>query len=166
MKNLTDNNYSKFLTNERINLSIAALLRHDNDEISKLIKTCPKKYYMQTDNGYVDKMNAFEKINFIATIIIQHYIYKIEITRITMLCNEDIPDIDKIHKNQICELTSIMAAIAEFCKFVGINYEDFIKYTGLKVMYQDFDNLFDKKAAINSNIVDDYFKKLLGLWPI
>lgn len=54
--------YDKFSAKERIQLTLAAIARADEEEVKRLKKSCPRKHYLQTDVAYSDKMENLEKI--------------------------------------------------------------------------------------------------------
>ena len=50
------NLYKRFIPEERINLTLAALVRGDEKEVQRLKKSCPKKQYSLNDAAYSDNM--------------------------------------------------------------------------------------------------------------
>ena len=65
MRNNLTKHYDKFTAKERVNLTIAALVRGDNEEFLKLRDSCPKEYYMLTDahyRNYMDNLNLIRKL--------------------------------------------------------------------------------------------------------
>ncbi len=56
MKNIKPVIYEKLTTRQRIIASVEALARDDEEERLRLVSTCPKKNYHQTDWEYSEKM--------------------------------------------------------------------------------------------------------------
>lgn len=52
--------YESLTPRQRLIASIEALARNDEEEQVRLIKTCPKKAYTQTDAAYADKMTSLQ----------------------------------------------------------------------------------------------------------
>ena len=57
MKQLSNTLYTSLTPEERIIASIEANARGDENEVQKLIKTCPKKNYTSTDRAYSQRMD-------------------------------------------------------------------------------------------------------------
>ncbi len=56
MKNIKPVIYEKLTTRQRVIASVEALARDDEEERLRLVSTCPKKTYHQTDWEYSEKM--------------------------------------------------------------------------------------------------------------
>ena len=57
MKQLADSMYRTLTAEERIIASVEANARDDENEIEKLIQTCPRKNYKSTDRAYSQRMD-------------------------------------------------------------------------------------------------------------
>lgn len=57
MKQLSNTLYTSLTPEERIIASIEANARGDENEVQKLIKTCPKKQYLSSDRAYSQRMD-------------------------------------------------------------------------------------------------------------
>ena len=55
---IKDSAYEKLTTRERIIASMEAVARGDDEEKKRLVRTCPKKHYMQTDAAYSERMET------------------------------------------------------------------------------------------------------------
>lgn len=56
MKDISNSTYENLTISQRIIASIEAMARGDDEEKLRLIKTCPRKTYTQTDAKYGDTM--------------------------------------------------------------------------------------------------------------
>lgn len=50
--------YEKFDMVERVNLTIAALARKDDNEVDRLRRTCPKSQYIAMDHRYTNRLDC------------------------------------------------------------------------------------------------------------
>jgi hypothetical protein len=80
MKNQLEKFYDKFNVDERVNLTLAAMARNDQEEMDKLYRTCPTRNYSQIDFIYIQKMNGLYRIASVFSEICQHFIYKIDLS--------------------------------------------------------------------------------------
>ncbi len=62
MKKINDKLYSELTHLERVQASIAGIVRDDASELSKLSQTCPKVNYKQNHAEYADSMDALLEI--------------------------------------------------------------------------------------------------------
>ena len=61
MKTLNDKLYEKFSIDERLQLTIAALARQDQEEVDKLRNTCEQRTYITHDLRYTGKIKEAER---------------------------------------------------------------------------------------------------------
>ena len=70
--------YENLNLNERIDLSIAALARDDDANLTRLRRTCPRKDYSATDIEYTGKMNMSIRVLTYFVMLTQSYYAELE----------------------------------------------------------------------------------------
>ncbi len=180
MQNLNETSYKQLIPTERFNLALAAFSRGDDEEISRLKRTCPQKNYKMLDRDY------FGKIEGIVWVVTQfseicersyHHIALCEayITMFTFLDaqpqyanNDTKQNLEKFHNeriNHISNLKSSYQALTEFCGENRLNYEHVVKWLIIspELASQHVDYL---KLSIEPNKAFTAFvkQKLFSIW--
>jgi hypothetical protein len=78
MKSIPEKIYNTFNTNERVQLTIAALARSDSAELKRLGNSCPLFTYKMLETEFVSKMDNIQKLCMYLTIVFHVVLHKIE----------------------------------------------------------------------------------------
>lgn len=108
MKQLKNNIYENLSFQERIIASVEAKARGDDNEIKRLIKTCPKRSYRCTDSNYSDRMDRL----FLMQIAIECDLMRHALNYLCFTCDEGLQSFTDTH-----------TAWAEFLSDQGIKIE-------------------------------------------
>ena len=120
MKKLKDKAYYDLSTRERIIASVEASARGDENEIQKLIKTCPRKNYSSTDFSYSKRMDYLFTMQMAVECDITSktldYIFAV-----LAMMDKDLEKAIYIEEYSIQYITDIYTAWNEFLTDNGIN---------------------------------------------
>ena len=124
MNKIKDNFYYQLSAKERITASIEAMARDDQNEIKKLIKTCPKKSYKCNDAQYSDSMDIIELMQFAYEYdILSNYFNAIYLAYFDEMHNENYSN----SHNFLKKMVDIRTAWGEFLKSKHIRLESMDK---------------------------------------
>lgn len=119
--------YQKLSADERFKMVINTFVNGDEVQREKLIKSCPKVIYTQSDPAYTERIQASNDIVTIFIIQLLEYDKKISIIKILDGFNND--QIEKQNKINIYnEVYAFLLAFEAFCiDYMGIDSKDMIQ---------------------------------------
>lgn len=130
-----------FNVKERLNLTIAALSRRDNEEARLLYKTCPKYRYLATDYEFTQRFAAITWIGEKYAELCQYFYDKMLLAQAVIsavaLSNDptledklsySMSDMQNTRIGHISTLKSIHKALIEFCDDAGIDCNQLIQW--------------------------------------
>ena len=180
MLNLNDKHYSKLTAKERVNLAIAAFSRGDENEISRLKRTCPRKHYTMIDAEYIGSIEGLvwvvtqfsEMCDFSYNKIILCEAY---ITMFTFLNEYPLHANDATQNNlekfcnakmeHVSNLKSTYQALSEFCFENKLNYDHVTEWLKISPeLAPQYDDYLIIGINPNREFTDYVKQKLLSIW--
>lgn len=184
MRQIHDQQYVHFTSKERLNLTLAALVRGDATEADRLWQTCPRYQYHAHDFAYTLRFNAltilnsifFEKCIFhynsikkIDEFIVdaEHDLEFEEKENMEDIANETRRLIKLTHKNldtHISRIKGLFEGFKLFCAEVCLDYENVINTTLIKKCCHDLDLLLESKTETDMQYADQMRDLFFGYW--
>lgn len=174
MRQIHDQQYAHFTSNERLNLTLAALARGDETEADRLWQTCPRYQYHAHDFAYTLRFNAlmilssifFEKCIF-------HYNFIKKIDEFILDAEYDLAFEEKENMEEIANETRKLIKLTQkslnthisrikglfegfklFCAEVCLDYENVINITLIKKCCHDLDLLLEAEVERDMQYAD------------
>lgn len=180
MRQIHDQQYTRFTPNERLNLTLAALTRGDKTEADRLWQTCPRHQYHAHDFVYTLRLNAvmllnslfFEKCVFhynqikkIEGFILEaeHDLAYEEEKNMKEIVNETqklIEHTQKTLNTHLSHLKGLFEGFKLFCAETCLDYKNVINMTSIKNCCHDFDLLLESEIEADRQYVEqirDFF---------
>jgi hypothetical protein len=181
MLNLQNIPYNKLTSVERFNLAVAALSRNDQDELSRLKRTCPIKHYSMIDCEYVNRFDALIWVTTQFSDICEYSYNKIVlcdscITVFATLCtpmqkgiNNNVLELTNNFANaklqHISNLNSAFTALNEFCSENKINYNHVLEWMKKSPeMFYQYDAYLNNNIKVSSEFVMYVKQNLYSIW--
>ena len=180
MHNLNETNYKQLSPTERFNLALAAFSRNDDDEITRLKRTCPQKNYKMMDLDYLGKIEGVVWVITQFSEICErshHHIALCEayIAMFTFLDaqpqyanKETKQNLEIFHNekiNHISNLKSAYQALMEFCSENALNYDHVIEWLKISPeLFSRHDDYLALKIDINKAFTEHVKQKLFSIW--
>ncbi len=140
MLKIKKTNYTQFNVQERLNLTIAALSRRDNEEARLLYKSCPKYRYLATDYEFTRRLDAITWVGEKYAELCQYFYDKSlqsqAVVSAMILSHSSlegklscsIEEIEEARIGHISTLKSIHQALIEFCDAVDIDSNQLVQW--------------------------------------
>ncbi|MDR3478581.1 MAG: hypothetical protein P4M14_11190 [Gammaproteobacteria bacterium] len=177
MLNITDKNYSQLTAKERVNLALAAFSRGDENEISRLKRTCPRKHYTMIDAEYIGSIEGLvwvvtqfsEMCDFSYNKIILCEAY---IAMFTFLNeypqHENDDNLEKFcnaKTEHVSNLKSVYQALSEFCCENKLNYDHVIEWLKISPeLASQYDEYLRLEVDSTREFTDYVKQKLFYIW--
>ncbi|MFC0472495.1 hypothetical protein ACFFHM_18920 [Halalkalibacter kiskunsagensis] len=152
MKRMNDKMYPKLNADDRFKMVIKTFVNDDEVQRDKLVKSCPKATYSESEHAYTERIEASRDI--VTVFIIQLLEYDKIISIMKILNGFHIKEQEyKTEMKLFTEVNAFLLAFETFCReHVGIDSKDMIQ------AWYGYDERFIKKI--------ENIKQLLDLYPI
>lgn len=167
MPKLDKMNYHNFTIKERINLTIAALARDDNDEIARLRRTCQRKQYSMIDREYTSKL---DNLTWIAAHLLElqnHHYNRILTIMLFIATHPNAEDsLDISYYDELVHIKSLYEAFYSFCNDIGLNKDHIVEWLRIdpRLIYE----IFGEDALKIIRHDDEFFaqakRQFLTIW--
>lgn len=184
MRQIHDQQYTHFTSNERLNLTLAALARGDATEANRLWQTCPRHQYHAHDFAYTLRFNALMILNsifFEKCIFHYNFIKKIdefivdaehdlefeEKENMKDIANETRKLINLTQKNldtHISRIKGLFEGFKLFCAEASLDYENVINITSIKSCCHDLDVLLEAEIETDIQYVEQIKTFFFEYW--
>ncbi|WP_426945437.1 hypothetical protein [Bacillus altitudinis] len=159
---MNDKIYPKLSADERFKMVIKTFVNGDEVQREKLVKSCPRFTYLQSDHSYVDRIEASRDI--VTTFIIQLLEYDkiISILETLRVIDYDI-NVQKAERENLREINSFLLAFEKFClEYLGVESEDMIR------AWYGFDERYIKRIGKFKELINiyqvDYDPEINRIW--
>lgn len=169
MTKLDEKNYHSLSPEERVNLTIAALSRGDNEEVLRLRRTCARKQYLMLDHEYTSKL---ENLTFIASKFetLHNSYYHNMILFSSYMTTHQIDDAyikyQTAYNDQATCIISLYKAFDEFCAEAGLNKENVTTWLKInpKQIYDFIGEKLLSTLEADSALINSLKRRFLDFW--
>ena len=175
MANIGERHYQQFTPQERINLTMAALVRNDIKEADQLWDSCPIYTYRMPDLEYSAR---FVDVILIGSVFFENCVLHYNTIKradefIASIENEfENPiDVEKILEKvffaravHITRLKALYQGLIQFCQHTGINSDDFINTLPIKKVCFEIEYLLSTDIEVDSTLIEQMKNMFLEYW--
>jgi hypothetical protein len=169
MTKLDEKHYHRLTLKERIELTIAALSRNDNEEIARLRRTCERRQYIMLDYEYTSKLENLAWVSSKFEALHNSYYHNLILFMSSMATQKEIDDIAKYYLafvDQAACIKSLYEALYAFCNEAELNKHHVMKW--LKIDPQPIFKFIGEKvlaaAETNVDLVMHLKNRFLAIW--
>lgn len=179
MMKINEKLYEKFDVLERVNLTVAALARGDDEEINQLRRTCPKVQYITIDHNYTSRLDCLVFLGARFSGLCDYFYNKILLCQSCIVtytlmndlpifagenCEHNLEKLQQAKSDHIASLKSIHEALRRFCVEKGVDVNKVNEWIACRTVCDDLDNFLNSEVAPDNGFTDFILKKFLKIW--